>query len=254
MSERGLRDAARHLGAQLPHGRTLPEGEWRARHRVLLWLLWAHVAGDAGHLAAVRPGPRPGGARLRDRRRLGRARAAQARRAARAVADRDARPADHVGADRPRLRRQARVLLPLLRDGRGAVALRGLGPVRRRGRLRADPAGDHGRDRRLRPRRVAVAVGADPLGVHRRAERGAARHLAGVGAQPRGVPLARGVARGGRGDGRRDRGLVAANPSARRILGMDPARVLVANRQRRRVALRRPTTASRWPRRSARCG
>ena len=44
VNERGLRDAARHLGAQLPHGRTLPEGEWRARHRVLLWLLWAHVA------------------------------------------------------------------------------------------------------------------------------------------------------------------------------------------------------------------
>jgi PAS domain S-box-containing protein len=44
VSERGLRDAARRLGAQLPHGRALPEGEWRARHRVLLWLLWAHVA------------------------------------------------------------------------------------------------------------------------------------------------------------------------------------------------------------------
>src|SRR3954453_22162452 len=44
MSDGGLRDAARHLGAQLPHGRTLPEGEWRARHRVLLWLLWAQAA------------------------------------------------------------------------------------------------------------------------------------------------------------------------------------------------------------------
>jgi PAS domain S-box-containing protein len=40
----GPRDAARRLGALLPHGRTLPEGEWRARHRVLLWLLWAQVA------------------------------------------------------------------------------------------------------------------------------------------------------------------------------------------------------------------
>jgi PAS domain S-box-containing protein len=28
----------------LPHGRALPEGEWRARHRVLLWLLWAQAA------------------------------------------------------------------------------------------------------------------------------------------------------------------------------------------------------------------
>jgi PAS domain S-box-containing protein len=44
VSDRGLRDAARHLGAALPHGRTLPEAEWRTRHRVLLWLLWAHVA------------------------------------------------------------------------------------------------------------------------------------------------------------------------------------------------------------------
>jgi PAS domain S-box-containing protein len=44
VSDRGLRDAARHLGAALPHGRTLPEGEWRSRHRVLLWLLWAQAA------------------------------------------------------------------------------------------------------------------------------------------------------------------------------------------------------------------
>src|SRR4051812_36736672 len=43
MRDRGLRDAVRHLGAALPHGRTLPEAEWRARHRVLLWLLWAHA-------------------------------------------------------------------------------------------------------------------------------------------------------------------------------------------------------------------
>ena len=28
----------------LPHGQTLPEGVWQSRHRVLLWLLWAHVA------------------------------------------------------------------------------------------------------------------------------------------------------------------------------------------------------------------
>ena len=38
----------------------------------------------------------------------------------------------------------------------------------------------------------------DPLGVHLRAERGAGGHVARVRAQPRGVPLARGVARGGR--------------------------------------------------------
>lgn len=40
---RGLRDALRHLGAALPHGRTLPESQWRGRHRGLRWLLWAHV-------------------------------------------------------------------------------------------------------------------------------------------------------------------------------------------------------------------
>lgn len=41
--ERGLRDAARHLGAVLPHGRSLPEAEWQSRQRALRWLLWAHV-------------------------------------------------------------------------------------------------------------------------------------------------------------------------------------------------------------------
>lgn len=41
--ERGLRDAARHLGAVLPHGRSLPEAEWESRQRGLRWLLWAHV-------------------------------------------------------------------------------------------------------------------------------------------------------------------------------------------------------------------
>jgi hypothetical protein len=39
----GLRDAARHLRAVLPHGRSLPESQWQARHRALLWLLRAHV-------------------------------------------------------------------------------------------------------------------------------------------------------------------------------------------------------------------
>ncbi|WP_121249988.1 sensor histidine kinase [Solirubrobacter pauli] len=41
--ERGLKDAARHLGAVLPHGRSLPEAEWQSRQRGLRWLLWAHV-------------------------------------------------------------------------------------------------------------------------------------------------------------------------------------------------------------------
>jgi PAS domain S-box-containing protein len=42
-AEQGLRDAGRRLVAALPHGNTLPEEEWRARHRGLVWLLWAHV-------------------------------------------------------------------------------------------------------------------------------------------------------------------------------------------------------------------
>src|SRR3954451_10786424 len=33
----------RRLGSILPHGKTLPEEQWRARHRALVWLLWAHV-------------------------------------------------------------------------------------------------------------------------------------------------------------------------------------------------------------------
>jgi PAS domain S-box-containing protein len=33
----------RRLGSILPHGKTLPEEEWRTRHRALVWLLWAHV-------------------------------------------------------------------------------------------------------------------------------------------------------------------------------------------------------------------
>ena len=37
--------ALRRLGAALPQGRTLPAAQWRARHRALVWLLWAHVAG-----------------------------------------------------------------------------------------------------------------------------------------------------------------------------------------------------------------
>jgi PAS domain S-box-containing protein len=41
---RGLRDAFRYVGAALPHGRTLPEAQWESRHRALRWLLWAHVA------------------------------------------------------------------------------------------------------------------------------------------------------------------------------------------------------------------
>jgi PAS domain S-box-containing protein len=41
--ERGLREASRHLGAVLPHGRSLPEAAWQSRQRALRWLLWVHV-------------------------------------------------------------------------------------------------------------------------------------------------------------------------------------------------------------------
>jgi PAS domain S-box-containing protein len=39
--------ALRRLAAALPHGRSLPEVQWCARHRGMLWLLWAHVPGLA---------------------------------------------------------------------------------------------------------------------------------------------------------------------------------------------------------------
>lgn len=38
-----LRDVARHLGAVLPHGQSLPEREWQSRQRILRWLLAVHV-------------------------------------------------------------------------------------------------------------------------------------------------------------------------------------------------------------------
>ncbi len=43
MSSGGLREAARHLGAVLPHGQSLPEWEWQSRQKILRLLLWAHV-------------------------------------------------------------------------------------------------------------------------------------------------------------------------------------------------------------------
>ena len=43
MNTGGLREAARHLGAVLPHGQSLPEREWQARQKILRLLLWAHV-------------------------------------------------------------------------------------------------------------------------------------------------------------------------------------------------------------------
>ncbi len=33
----------RRLAAAFPHGQTLPEEQWRARHRGMIWLLWAHA-------------------------------------------------------------------------------------------------------------------------------------------------------------------------------------------------------------------
>jgi PAS domain S-box-containing protein len=43
VSTGGLREAARHLGAVLPHGQSLPEWEWQTRQKILRLLLWAHV-------------------------------------------------------------------------------------------------------------------------------------------------------------------------------------------------------------------
>jgi PAS domain S-box-containing protein len=38
-------DVLRRLGSALPRGKTLPKAQWRARHRALVWLLWAHAVG-----------------------------------------------------------------------------------------------------------------------------------------------------------------------------------------------------------------
>jgi PAS domain S-box-containing protein len=37
------REGVRRLEAILPHGKSLPEEQWRTRHRALVWLLWAHA-------------------------------------------------------------------------------------------------------------------------------------------------------------------------------------------------------------------
>src|SRR4051812_5242530 len=38
-----LRDLTRQLGAVVPHGDELPESQWQSRHRALVWLLRAHI-------------------------------------------------------------------------------------------------------------------------------------------------------------------------------------------------------------------
>jgi PAS domain S-box-containing protein len=37
------REGVRRLASVLPNGKTLPEEQWQARHRALVWLLWGHV-------------------------------------------------------------------------------------------------------------------------------------------------------------------------------------------------------------------
>jgi PAS domain S-box-containing protein len=41
--QRSLRDAGRQLSAVVPHGAELPEAQWQSRHHALVWLLRAHV-------------------------------------------------------------------------------------------------------------------------------------------------------------------------------------------------------------------
>src|SRR3954454_12894078 len=41
--QRGLRELRRHLGTAVPHGDELPESQWQSRHSALLWLLRAHI-------------------------------------------------------------------------------------------------------------------------------------------------------------------------------------------------------------------
>jgi PAS domain S-box-containing protein len=43
LSEGGAWRAGGWLANALPHGRSLPEAQWEARHRGMRWLLWAHV-------------------------------------------------------------------------------------------------------------------------------------------------------------------------------------------------------------------
>jgi len=41
--QRSLRDLTRHLSAVVPHGDKLPERQWESRHEALKWLLRAHI-------------------------------------------------------------------------------------------------------------------------------------------------------------------------------------------------------------------
>src|SRR3954471_25006151 len=41
--QRNLRDLTRHLGAVVPHGDELPASQWQSRHDALVWLLRAHI-------------------------------------------------------------------------------------------------------------------------------------------------------------------------------------------------------------------
>src|SRR3954463_12878172 len=40
---RSVRDVVRHLSAVVPHGAKLPDAQWQSRHRALVWLLRAHI-------------------------------------------------------------------------------------------------------------------------------------------------------------------------------------------------------------------
>ena len=162
----------------LPHGRTLPERQWQSRHRALRWLLWAHVAAMPVISLLFDQGLGAGRAGLRDvdvfavlaQLRLG------------------GRRAQSLVVTFGLLTCSA--LLVHVSDGLSEayfhffVMVAALSlyedwlPFGDRRRVRADPAGDHGRARRLRPRRIAVAVGARALGVRRRAEPGVPGHLA----------------------------------------------------------------------------
>ena len=180
----GLRRYAHAVWDWLPKGQLLPEHIWRRRHAAIVWLLWVHVP------ALVAFGLFQGQT-LRHMLAEGGLIAAAAAFASserftmtQRVVRRLVRP-DHVlGGARAPLGRFHRGPLPLLRDGRRADPLPGMGPVPRGDRRTSCSITGCGCARagqRLQPPRrcrAPVALGDDPRRLRARRERRAHRGLA----------------------------------------------------------------------------
>ena len=171
---RGLRALVARLRALLPHGGSLPEEDWRSRHRVIGVLLGLNIIVVSVYAVAER-----GSAAIQYI-------AEPAAMLAFAVAggmDRGVAqvalavgldgPAHRGGRARRHLRRPHRDALQLLRGDPRPHPLRGLGPVPARGGLRAHPPRGHGDDRPERGVRHARRPRAPmDVGRHPRAVRG----------------------------------------------------------------------------------